>query len=283
MPDPMWRQIAEDLRRKIDSGDLGRDGAALPSELELRERYSASRNTVRDAVKWLVTRGLVVTRPGQGTFVAKRIDPFVTTLTNEIGAATLGGERAAMMSESIAYHDEVTARSRTPEESIPRVEILRATGLVADELGLAEKTSVVSRHQERLLDGTPWSLQTTFYPMRLVDQGATRLIRAENLQPGVVAYIEDTLGVKQVGWRDKFTVRAPDIVESTFFNLPDDGRVAVIQTIRTGYDESGSPFRVTITTYPADRNQFVMTVGQVPPVTTVMTRHEVPDEDIQNE
>jgi GntR family transcriptional regulator len=101
--------------------------------------------------------------------------------------------------------------------------------------------------------------------MRLVELGATRLIQAENLRSGVVAYLEETLGIKQVGWRDRFTVRAPDVVESTFFSLPDDGRVAVIQTARTGYDESGNPFRVTVTTYPADRNQFVLTAGQVPP------------------
>jgi GntR family transcriptional regulator len=49
MPDPMWRQIAEYLRQKIDVGDLERDGRAMPSELELREQYGASRNTIRDA------------------------------------------------------------------------------------------------------------------------------------------------------------------------------------------------------------------------------------------
>jgi GntR family transcriptional regulator len=265
MAEPMWRQIAEDLRQKIDVGDLGRNGAALPSELELRDEYGASRNTIRDAVKWLVTRGLVVTRPGHGTFVAKKIDPFVMTLSNDIDTAALGGERSAKSSESAAYSDEITARCRTRAESVPRIEVHQALGLVADELGLPEGTAVVSRHQERLIDGTPWSLQTTFYPMRLVELGATRLIQAENLLTGVVAYIEDTLGIKQVGWRDRFTVRAPDILESTFFGLPDDGRVAVIQIARTGYDESGSPFRLTITTYPADRNQFVLTAGSVPP------------------
>jgi DNA-binding GntR family transcriptional regulator len=38
MPDPMWRQIAEDLRQKIESGALGQDGSPLPSELELRDQ-----------------------------------------------------------------------------------------------------------------------------------------------------------------------------------------------------------------------------------------------------
>src|ERR1700735_4383915 len=79
----MYRQIAEDLRQKIESGHLGH-GKQLPTELELREQYNnASRNTVRDAVKWLITRGLVETRPGQGTFVVEKIVPFITTLTGD--------------------------------------------------------------------------------------------------------------------------------------------------------------------------------------------------------
>ncbi len=82
MPDPMYRQIAEDPRKQIESGALGH-GDQLPTEPELRETYDASRNTVRDAVKWLITRGLVETRPGQGSFVVGKIDPYVTILTGE--------------------------------------------------------------------------------------------------------------------------------------------------------------------------------------------------------
>ena len=82
MVDPMYRQIAEDLRRQIEDGEL-LPGDQLRTELELREKYNASRNTVRDAIKWLITRGMVETRPGQGTFVVQRIIPFVTTLTGD--------------------------------------------------------------------------------------------------------------------------------------------------------------------------------------------------------
>jgi len=34
-------------------------------------------------------------------------------------------------------------------------------------------------------------------------------------------------------------------------------------TMPVAYDEGGKPFRVTVTTYPADRNQFVIEVGKV--------------------
>jgi DNA-binding GntR family transcriptional regulator len=82
MANPVYRQIAEDLREQIESGQL-KPGQQLRTEIELREHYNASRNTVRDAIKWLTSLGLVETKPGQGTFVVQTIDPFVTTLSGD--------------------------------------------------------------------------------------------------------------------------------------------------------------------------------------------------------
>jgi GntR family transcriptional regulator len=254
MADPMYRQIADDLRQKIESGALS-PGAQLPTELELREQYNnASRNTVRDAVKWLTARNLVETRPGHGTFVVEKIDPFVTNLDVASGVGSEG---------VTAYASEVTARRRKPEVSAPRIEIHQA-GMVASELMLAEGSTVVSRHQRRYIDDIPWSLQTSFYPMSFVERGAPGLIQAVDMPDGVVRYLEEQLDIKQAGWRDKITVRAPDTDETAFFRLPDDGRVAVFEIRRTAFDVSGSPIRLTVTAYPIDRNQFVMHFGYVP-------------------
>lgn len=255
MPDPRYRQIAEDLRQKIESGELGH-GDQLPTEFDLREQYGSSRNTVRDAVKWLITRGLVETRPGQGTFVADKIDPFVTILDRELGFG--GGDGSAY------YASEVKERSRVATVSAPRVEIHLAGRALARRLRLEEGAQVISRHQRRYIDGTLWSLQTTFYPMRYVDAGARRLIEAADLPDGAVHYLEETLGIEQIGWQDKITVRAPNATEATAFKLPDDGRVAVVEINRTAFEKSGSPLRLTVTVYPADRNQFVTHVGKVP-------------------
>jgi GntR family transcriptional regulator len=251
----MYRQIAEDLREKIESGELGH-GAQLPTELELREQYDASRNTVRDAVKWLITRRLVETRPGQGTFVIEKIDPFVTTLSEpETG---LGG------GEGVSYASQVTARGRKPTTTTPRVEIQPATEEIAATLGLDVGATVVSRHQQRYIDGTPWSLQTTFYPMRFIEAGATRLIQAEDIPEGTVGYLGTQLGIKQVGYSDNIIVRPPDANETAFFKLPDDGRVAVVVVRRTGFNENGEPLRLTSSVFPTDRNQFVYNLGDVP-------------------
>jgi GntR family transcriptional regulator len=251
----MYRQIAENLRLKIESGELGH-GTQLPTELELREQYDASRNTVRDAVKLLITRGLVETRPGQGTFVVAKIDPYVTILT--------GKPQEGRDDEGPVYVAEVEARLRQPTLTEPRVEIQQASGVIACELQLDEGSAVVSRHQQRYIDGTPWSLQTSFYPMSLVERGAARLIQAPNIKEGTVAYLNTKLGLSQAGYRDKVTVRPPDANDTGFFMLPDDGRVAVFEVLRTAFGDGGEPFRLTVSVYPTDRNQFAVYVGKAP-------------------
>ena len=255
MADPMYRVIAEDLRRQIESGDLAR-GSQLPTEIELREHYEASRNTVRDAIKSLITRGLVETRPGQGTFVTEQIVPFVTTLTGDPETASGG--------EGTTYTREVEARRRQPQDTPPRVEIQLASDPVVSELELAEGDSVVVRSQARSIDATPWSLQASYYPMSFVQRGATRLIQAGNIAEGTVEYLRDSLGLKQAAYRDRIIVRAPGRSESVFFGLPEDGRVSVIEIRRTAFDDQGTPTRVTVSVYPADRNQFALDIGNVP-------------------
>lgn len=259
MTTPIYRRIAQELRQQIKSGHPG-PGEQLPTELELGERYEASRNTVRDAIKWLTVNGLVETRPGQGTFVRPRITPFVTTLSAAPETGLGGGEGEAAFSE-------VKERGREPSASVPKVAVQLAVGNVAARLRVAEGTQVVSRRQERFVDRTPWSVQTTYYPMDLIARGATLLISAEPIPGGSVAYLQQTLGLTQVGYRDRILVRSPDESESRFFDLPDDGRIPVVTIMRTGYRAGGEgpvPYRVTYTALPADRNQLVINSGEVP-------------------
>jgi GntR family transcriptional regulator len=253
----MYRQIAEDLQRRIESGEL-EGGAQLPTEIDLREQYEASRNTVRDALKWLITRGLIETRPGQGTFVIEKINPFVTTLTDEPETGRGGGEEGV-------YVAEVQATRRLSYISDPTVEIQKADRAIARNLRIEEGAQVVSRHQRRDIDGTPWSLQTSFYPMTLVTQGATKLIQATDIEGGTVAYLADSCAIQQAGYRDTIAVRPPDEIEARIFKLPSDGRVSVFEIFRVAFDKDGNRIRLTVTVYPTDRNRLRIDVGKVPP------------------
>ncbi|MEU8228225.1 GntR family transcriptional regulator [Actinoplanes sp. NPDC048967] len=257
MAEPMYRQIAEELRQRIESGDLA-PGTKLPTELELREEFNnASRNTVRDAIRSLTSRGLVITRPGQGTYVVDRIVPFAITLSTDNDTGLGGGE-------GVAYMSAARAQLRRPDATVPRVEIQLAAGRVARELQVNESSAIVSRHQKLSIDGKPWSMQTSFYPMKFVEMGATKLVEATNIEPGVVRYVALKLGLEQAGYQDKILARPPDENEISFFKLPENG-VAVIETVRTAYERSGTPIRCTVTVWPADRNRLVYNIGDVPP------------------
>jgi GntR family transcriptional regulator len=259
MSEPMYRMIAQDLLEKIQSG-LVAPGEQLPTELELRDQHNASRNTVRDAIRWLVTRGFVETRPGQGTFATRRIQPFVTTLSTNPEPDPLGAEEELWLAE-------VRDRGRAPLASVPRVEVLGAPRSIADRLHVPEGTQILTRRQECFIDKTPWSLHTTAYPMDLVNRGATRLLMADGIPEGTTTYLRTALGISQAGHRDRVLIRQPREEEARFFKLPDDGRVPVVSIVSTGYREGLEgllPFRVTYKVFPADRNQFVIDHGAVP-------------------
>lgn len=257
MADPLYVQIAADLRTRIVEGELASGTKltepGLQAEFSRRGEFAStnvSRNTVRDAIDLLVLDGLVEKRPGQGTFVAERIKPFVTTLSGD----QTGGESAT-------YQSQVTRRGRGRTETIPRVEI--QSEAKAPQLKLATGEQVISRHQERSIDGKPYSMQTSYYPFSYLAQ-APLLATAAEIEEGAVAYIQSRLDVKQTGWRDVLRVRPANAGEIEFFGLPVKSAPQVLEAIRTAYDADGNPIRVTTTVYATDRNLVAYTAGVVP-------------------
>lgn len=67
-PDPIYLQIAADIRQRIESGEYP-PSRAVPSEMDMCEMYEVSRNTVRRAVRLLNAEGVLRTVRGKGTYV----------------------------------------------------------------------------------------------------------------------------------------------------------------------------------------------------------------------
>ena len=64
-----YRAIAADLAAKIRDGHYA-PGEALPAQRELSAAYGVTLMTLRQALRELGAEGLIVQRPGKGTFVA---------------------------------------------------------------------------------------------------------------------------------------------------------------------------------------------------------------------
>jgi GntR family transcriptional regulator len=255
---PMYKYIADDLRAKITSGELAPNDK-LPTEGELSEQYEASRNTVREAIRRLTDEGLLESRPGQGTFAARKLDPFVTVITADPKTGFGGGE-------TVAYRSEVRNVHREPTTSIPRVEVLTVSDEVASLLEIPAGSQVVSRSQDRYIDGIPWSRQTTFYLMDFITKGATDLLMAKDIEGGAVKYLADELSVKQTGYRDWITGRLATDEEQGLFGIGHNA--AVFIDSRVAFDQNDTPMRLTVTIYPMDRNQLIVNVGpNVPSLT----------------
>ena len=254
---PMYRHIADDLRAKIATGELAPNDK-LPTEGELSAEYEASRNTVREAIRRLTDEGLLESRPGQGTFVSRRLDPFVTVLTADPKTGFGGGDTAAYLSEVRGTH-------REPTNSVPRVEVIPAAPEHAALLNISPGDQVVSRSQNRYIDSIPWSRQTTLYLMDFITKGATELLMAKDIEGGAVKYLADNIGIRQSGYRDWITGRLADEDEQSFFGIGHNA--AVFSASRVAFDQDDKPMRLTITVFPVDRDRLIVNVGpNVPPL-----------------
>lgn len=238
-----YARIASDLRGKIASRDI-KPGGHLPTELELRDRYHASRNTVLDAIKMLRDEGLVETRPGQGWFATVRIVPFVNSIDWEDGTAC----------------KEAEARGRKPRATPPIVSRQAAPPEMADRLGVAVGTDMVVRRQEWFLDDLPWKLQAAWCPTARSDEGARRLLVAEDISEGVGSYLCTALDLSPAGDMFYLLPRKPNSDEIRFFGFPGGSDAPyVIELIRTvsAADDSGQrPLYVAVGVFACDRSRF---------------------------
>jgi GntR family transcriptional regulator len=254
MAGPLYRQIADQLRRLIESGEL-RGGMQIPTEDQLMGQFRASRNTVRGALRELTMRGLVYTLHGKGTFVSEPVPPIVITLTSDPETGRGGGE-------GLVSTAEVAASGRKPEMRELGVGSRRADSVIARSLRIPEGTTVIFRHEDGYVDGLRWSRQTSYYP-RTLEKRAPRLLDTGEIGEGAVGYLAG-LGIRQDGYQDSVEWRSPDETDTGYFDLPADGHVQVVQIQRVAFDQDGKPIRLTVTIYRADRNRFVINDGNVP-------------------
>ncbi len=96
-PLPLYHQLAEIITEQIRSG-VYRPGEAIPSETAIAGQYGIGRPTVRQALGLLVQRGLLERKRGSGTFVRKR---------EELDLFSLTGTSQAFMTRGVAFESRL--------------------------------------------------------------------------------------------------------------------------------------------------------------------------------
>ncbi|GAA2772220.1 GntR family transcriptional regulator [Streptomyces showdoensis] len=153
-PVPLYFQLAQQLQAAIENGALT-PGTLLGNEIELATRLGLSRPTVRQAIRTLVDKGLLVRRRGVGTQVVH------------------SGVRRPL--ELSSLYDDLEASGQQPATRVLADRLEAASAEVAAALGVAEGTEVRCLERLRTAHGEPLAHLRNHLPATLLDADAARL------------------------------------------------------------------------------------------------------------
>jgi GntR family transcriptional regulator len=223
------------LKEQIAGGVLT-PGARLPSEPELARAHGLSRVTIRRALDGLQRDGLIVRRPGDGTYVKKTAPSAVKTgLTDIFGQLLAMGAETEVRLLAFAY-------------GVP-------SGAVGTALGLAPSAKTQQATRVRLRDGVPLSHLTTHVPE---DIGRT-YSRAELGKQSLLSLLERSgVDVARAEQTLTATLAAPDIAGA----LQVPVGAPLIALTRIVYDRHGRAVEHLTALYRPDMHAFHMSFGR---------------------
>ncbi len=153
-PIPIYYQLAEELRKKIDEG-IWPPGHCIDSERVLAEEYSLSRMTVRQAIGELVQAGILSREKGKGTFVCepkiKQRDIMSFTEMMEVSGIAFRTEIVAF--DKIEADEDMYSLLKADELfKIHRLRIVKAV-IIAEEI-IYIPCSTVPELEKKDLEGS---------------------------------------------------------------------------------------------------------------------------------
>jgi GntR family transcriptional regulator len=236
------RQIAAVLRGKIRRGEWAA-GEQLPSIPAMASMFGVAKQTIQRTVDQLRIEGLLITKPGSGTYVRgsrRRL--------NRLSRGRYGAHRG--------YHSDLAARYRQH-----LTEVGRGTPPpeVADAFGVPDNTELVVRKylvrtQDAAVEmGASWLL--------VKDAAGTGLERAESFGRPLYQEVEEITGRTYVTATDTLTARLPTREEAELLAIRSD--TPVLHLLHVAYDQDHRPIEVAQATWPG-------------PMTTLVEEYKVP-------
>ena len=169
---PLWAQLLEDLRRRLDSGELT---DRFPTDRELTEHYGVSRQTARDAVRRLREEGLVTRERGRGSFVRQ------PTIEQSLG--TLYSVFRSIEDQGFTQRSEI------------RNLVQRRNEEAAEHLDLPADAPLVFVERVRLADDEPVAVDCSWLPAAV----ALPLLSADLTHTALYDELADRCGVRITG------------------------------------------------------------------------------------
>ncbi|MDF2698687.1 MAG: phnF [Haloplasmataceae bacterium] len=227
---PIYQVIENDIKEKLKSGVLTQ-GDMIPSENELKEEYSVSRMTVRQALNNLVNEGYLFRHKGKGT--------FVNTLKIEKKIQGLLG-----------FSEEMRRMNRKVSNKIISIQSLLADDEVAAKLFLNNEEEVFLVERVRYGDKIPILFEKLYVPKRLFKD-----LNEKIMTGSFYNYIEEELKLKINYCIQTIEAKLANATVSELLEVPKQSPVLYI-TLNT-YLDNGRPFEYVKSYYRADQYRFI--------------------------
>jgi GntR family transcriptional regulator len=236
------RQIADQLRERIWRGDWAA-GERLPSIPAIAEMFGVAKQTVQRTVDQLRVEGLLITKPGSGTYVrgTKR-------RLNRLSRGRYGGFRG--------YHADLAARYRQHLVEVGRAP---APAEVADAFGVRDGTELVVRRHLVRTEDVPVEVGASWF--RVEDAAGTSLERREAFGRPLYQEAEEAIGRRYASATDTLSARQPSREEAEILQIRPD--TPVLHLLHVAFDQAHKPVEVAQATWPG-------------PMTTLTEEYKIP-------
>jgi GntR family transcriptional regulator len=229
---PAYVRVANDLRRKIESGELG-PGAQLPSVTELIRLYDVSNTTAQSAIRILKSTGLVEALRGKGVYV-RRVQRVISR-SADYTSPPAEGERAKYRAKS----DQLVITEVAPPDD------------VAEKLHVDEDGRVVKRSRVMVEKDKPVEIVASYFPVEIARD--TELDRPSRIPGGTLAALRRLGYPPRHPAKEWVETRMPTAEESRILDLPPG--TPVLRLLRLTCTDNSRPAEVLEMVFGGDRYQ----------------------------
>lgn len=209
-PVPLYFQVAERITEAIQSGALP-PGSRLDNEIQLAEQLGLSRPTIRQAIQFLVDKGLVVRKRGVGTQVVH------------------GQVKRAV--ELTSLYDDLRRAGQEPATRVLALDTVPADESVAAALAIEPGEPVLRLERIRYAQGEPLALLHNWLPVGLAP------LTAEALEERGLYEMLRSTGINMRVAHQRIGARAATPGEARL--LEERRGCPLLTMVRTTYDDQG--------------------------------------------
>ena len=230
---PLYVQIKNYINDNIKNG-VYKKGQQLPSERELSKSLGVSRMTTRQALVSLIQEGVLQSRPGKGTFVAK------TVIYQQLGILT-------------SLSEEIHKRGGIASSQVVEARRQPAGYEISHKLEVSVDTEVVLLNRVRLADGNPVAYEAAY----LVSSQCPDILEKHDFsQQSLYEVLKEEYNLPLAWARQQFQARLPSSREQKLLGI--SANTPVLVNDRVTYTAGDKPIEYVNSAYIGD--QFMFTI-----------------------